>query len=93
MKRHIINKRQLNIIKESDFGWVDSEEANYKPKTYRFNYRMECFIDADSEEEANEIFQNMDLGSLRENMVYDELTKGLKDYEWYETVSINLDEE
>ena len=93
MKRHIINDRQLKIIKESDFGWVDSEDANYRPKTYRFNYRMECFIDADSEEEASEIFENMDLGNIQNEMVYDDLHKGLKDYSWYETTSINLDEE
>jgi hypothetical protein len=81
------------ILKEEfdDFGWTKDVPA--KLNTYRITYRMEMYIDAHTEEEATEIYESMDLGNVHRYMTYDEEEVGMKDYQWYETTSIERTED
>ena len=76
-----------HIIKEeiNDFEWTD--EISPSLNRYRVTYRTELYIDAHTPEEANQIFEGLNLGVLREEMTYNETEVGLKDYLWYETTS------
>jgi hypothetical protein len=81
------------IIKEevNDFDWTEDVPARLN--TYRVTYRMEMYIDAHTEEEATEIYEAMDLGNVHHYMTYEEDEVGMKDYQWYETTSIEQTED
>ena len=76
-----------SIIKEAvnDFEWT--EEIPSRLNTYRVTYTTELYIDAHDEDEANEIYEDMNLGSLRGHMMHYDDQVGLKDYQWIETSS------
>jgi hypothetical protein len=75
------------IMKEeiNDFDWTEDVPA--KLNTYRVTYRTELYISAHTEEEANEIYEELNLGDLGTALNYNEDEVGLKDYSWYETTS------
>ena len=81
------------IIKEevNSFDWTEDVPARLN--TYRVTYRMEMYIDAHTEEEAKQIYENMDLGNVHHYMTYEEDEVGMKDYQWYETTSIEQTED
>ena len=73
-----------NIIKEAvnDFEWT--EEIPSRLNTYRVTYITELYIDAHDEDEANEIYEDMNLWSLRGHMMHYDDQVGLKDYQFIE---------
>ena len=81
------------IIKEEVNGFDWTEDVPARLNTYRVTYRMEMYIDAHTEEEATQIYENMDLGNVNHYMTYDEDEVGMKDYQWYETTSIEQTED
>ena len=77
------------IIKEevSDFDWAN-DIPSARLNRYHVSYRAEVFIDAETEEQANQIYEGLNLGALRDEIIEDDDEVGLKEYSWVQTHGI-----
>ena len=77
------------IIKEevNAFDWTEDVEPELK--TFSVKYMMEMIIEAYDEEEAQGIYENINLSDVNNHLNHDTTTPGVRSTEWYDTISID----